>query len=398
MKKQTFKIHKINDKEVIDGRELYSILNIGRDFPTWIRSKVKAAGLIEGKDFVINKRQNDKVRHSLDYSIEIGAAIKMLETMRVTNNTIKVINQLNSIYSKQEKDFKFTDTIKEHNNVHVVKMNPILIEENNYFGQVRFTIINDREYAVAKDIAVALGYSNTSQAIRTHCKGVLETSVPTRGGKQIMKVISEGDIYRLIAGSKLPAAEKFESWIFDEVLPSIRKHGLYASENTIDKMLNDPDYAIKLLENYKKEKEQKEALLKEHKKNQPKIMAYNEFIDSDGLYTFSTAAKILAIPRTATSNIIIGRNTLLAWLRRDGILISEGEERNIPYQRYFKQGLFRLQPVDGEEIKNNRLSVRITPKGIEWLYKKYRYSNMPKKIDIDKIVASNDVEYLNIAM
>lgn len=106
-------------------------------------------------------------------------------------------------------------------------MKELHIFENSEFGKVRTVTIDNKPYFVAKDIAKSLGYTETAKAIRTHCKGVSEMDIPTNGGIQKAKVIPEGDVYRLIVRSKLPSAEKFESWVFDEVLPSIRKTGSY---------------------------------------------------------------------------------------------------------------------------------------------------------------------------
>jgi len=94
----------------------------------------------------------------------------------------------------------------------------------NFKGNNVRTVVKDNEiWFVAKDIAGILGYADTSYAISTHCKGVGETSLPSAGGNQIFKVISERDVYRLIMKSRLPAAEQFEEWVVSEVLPSIRK-------------------------------------------------------------------------------------------------------------------------------------------------------------------------------
>lgn len=107
-------------------------------------------------------------------------------------------------------------------------MNELKVFENSEFGQVRTVDIGGKTYFVANDVAKSLGYAETAKAVRTHCKGVSEMDIPTNGGIQKMKVIPEGDIYRLVIKSQLPSAERFESWIFDEVIPSIRKHGMYA--------------------------------------------------------------------------------------------------------------------------------------------------------------------------
>lgn len=122
---------------------------------------------------------------------------------------------------------------------------------NDVFGNIRGAEINGKPYFVGKDIAIALGYAKPTDAVRKHCKGVSKMEIPTNGGVQKVSIISEGDLYRLIAHSKLPEAEKFESWVFDEVLPSIRKHGMYAT----DDLLNDPDLMIKAASKIKEEKE-----------------------------------------------------------------------------------------------------------------------------------------------
>ncbi|SHH24630.1 BRO-N domain-containing protein [Clostridium grantii] len=107
------------------------------------------------------------------------------------------------------------------------------IFNNEEFGSVRWVKYNNKDYAVANDIASSLGYSSPKDAVSRHCKGGVETSLPSNGGMQIMKIIPEGDIYRLVIKSKLPDAEKFESWIFDEVLPSIRKTGGYVNNEEL---------------------------------------------------------------------------------------------------------------------------------------------------------------------
>jgi len=109
-------------------------------------------------------------------------------------------------------------------------MNELKIFENTEFGQVRTVTIEDKIYFVASDVAKALGYAKPQNAISAHCKGTLKWGIPTNGGNQEMNIIPEGDIYRLVVKSELPSAEKFESWVFDEVLPTIRKQGSYMPE------------------------------------------------------------------------------------------------------------------------------------------------------------------------
>ena len=107
-------------------------------------------------------------------------------------------------------------------------MNELQVFNNSDFGCVRTLEADGKILFAASDIAKALGYTNPSKAVNDHCKGITKCYTPTVGGVQALNFIPEGDVYRLIAHSKLPSAEKFESWVFDEVLPTIHKTGSYS--------------------------------------------------------------------------------------------------------------------------------------------------------------------------
>ena len=106
-------------------------------------------------------------------------------------------------------------------------MNELQIFNSEEFGDIRTAEIDGKPYFVGTDVAKALGYNNPRDAVSRHCKGVVKRDTPTSSGIQSMSYINEGDLYRLIMKSKLPSAEKFESWVMDEVLPTIRKTGSY---------------------------------------------------------------------------------------------------------------------------------------------------------------------------
>ena len=134
-------------------------------------------------------------------------------------------------------------------------MNELQIFNNEEFGSVRAVEINGEPWFVANDVAKALGYSNPSKATNDHCKkAILRRGNDSLGREQEFKYIPEGDVYRLIIRSNLPAAEKFETWVFDEVIPDIRKHGIYATDNVINQILNNPDFGIELLNTLKQER------------------------------------------------------------------------------------------------------------------------------------------------
>lgn len=176
-------------------------------------------------------------------------------------------------------------------------MSKLTIFENKRFGTVRTIEENGKVIFCGTDVASSLGYTNPQKAIKDHCKkdGVTFRSViDSLGRTQQAKFISEGNLYRLISHSKLPAAEQFEKWIFDEVLPSIRQHGLYAT----DQLLNDPDLAIAAFTSLKKEREKAKALEERIAiQNQqivemkPKVSYYDLVLNCRDLVAISVIAK-----------------------------------------------------------------------------------------------------------
>ena len=109
-------------------------------------------------------------------------------------------------------------------------MNELKVFENSEFGKLHIMLIEGKEYFPATECAKVLGYARPADAVRDHCKGVVKMPTPSNGGIQEKGFIPEGDLYRLIIRSKLPAAERFEKWVFDEVLPELRKTGSYSTD------------------------------------------------------------------------------------------------------------------------------------------------------------------------
>ena len=126
--------------------------------------------------------------------------------------------------------------------------------EHERFGQISTAIMEgDKILFKANDVAQALGYVAYQKAIRIHCKGVTILDTPSEGGSQSTKYISESDVYRLVMRSKLPEAEKFQDWVCEDVLPSIRKHGAYMTDKVLEDCIKNPDFAIGLLNSLKDE-------------------------------------------------------------------------------------------------------------------------------------------------
>lgn len=129
-------------------------------------------------------------------------------------------------------------------------MSNLKVFENQEFGKIRTIEEDGKVLFCGSDVAKVLGYKNPSKALSDHCKGVTKRYTPTQSGTQEMNFISEGDVYRLIANSKLPSAERFEGWVFDEVLPSIRKDGSYI----IGQSTSEPTPYLQLLAETEREK------------------------------------------------------------------------------------------------------------------------------------------------
>ena len=116
-------------------------------------------------------------------------------------------------------------------------MNELKVFQNSEFGELGVLIIDGKEFFPASQCAAILGYKSPKDAISAHCKGAVKHRLPTNGGTQEVKYIPEGDLYRLIIRSKLPSAEKFEQWVFDEVLPELRKNGSYGNNFNLEEVI-----------------------------------------------------------------------------------------------------------------------------------------------------------------
>ena len=212
--------------------------------------------------------------------------------------------------------------------------NELEIFKNEDFGEVRTLVIDEKPYVLANDVARALGYKRPADAISAHCKGSVKHRYLTNGGEQEAKFIPEGDIYRLIMKSKLPNAEKFESWVMDEVLPTIRKHGVYMTNEVIERTLTDPDYLIQLATALKEERQARLIAEQKIEEQRPLVEFADKVSNSSNLIDMGKMAKLLK-----DENINIGRNRLFEWLRKKDILM----RNNIPYQRYIDGGYFRVK-------------------------------------------------------
>ena len=159
---------------------------------------------------------------------------------------------------------------------------------HEHFGQIRTVEHDGIVLFCGRDVATALGDANTKDALARHCKGVVKHyPLQTPGGIQHARFITEGDLYRLIVSSKLPTAARFESWVFDEVLPSIRRHGVYA----IDELLQNDEFLEQAIAHLRAERVKRLAAEQALLEAAPKISYYDIVLQSDSLLTTTEIAK-----------------------------------------------------------------------------------------------------------
>ena len=236
----------------------------------------------------------------------------------------------------------------------------IEIFKNDEFGEIRTTTVDGEPWFIGKDAALALGYSNTRDAIYKHVddedKGVANCDTPS--GIQSMIIINESGLYSLVMSSKLPTAKKFKRWVTSEVLPAIRKHGMYAT----DDLLNDPDLAIKTFQLLKEEREKRKVLEAQAEADKPKV------IFSDAISASKTSILVGDLAKLLRQNgVDIGQKRLFEWFREHGYLIKQrGASWNMPTQRALESGFFEVKEsthMAGDGVTIVKRTPKVTGKG-----------------------------------
>ena len=235
------------------------------------------------------------------------------------------------------------------------------------------TIEKDGEpWFVGKDVAAVLGYANASKAIQDHVDAEDKLnndsllSLGQRGGW----LINESGLYSLILSSKMPNAKKFKRWVTSVVLPSIRKHGAYMTDQTLEQALTSPDFLIQLATQLKEEKEQRKQLEAKVEQDKPKVLFADSVSASKSSILVGELAKILK-----QNGVDTGQFRLFAWLRENGYLIKrEGSDYNMPTQRSAEMGLFEVKQTiithsDGHITTNK--TPKVTGKGQVYFVNKF---------------------------
>lgn len=235
-------------------------------------------------------------------------------------------------------------------------MSELIIFNNPEFGQIRTIEEDGKVLFCGSDVAKALGYKRPKDAVSAHCKGAVKRRTLTNGGEQEMNFIPEGDIYRLVTRSELPGADQFERWIFDEVLPSIRKNGGYI--NGQENMTPEELMAAALIMANKTIENQKvrlSALTVENQIMQPKADYFDDLVDRNLLTGLRETAKELGIKPKEFISFLLSRK----YLYRDK------KGKLMPYQVHVNNGLFELKECFNEKTQWTGTQTLVTPKGRE---------------------------------
>lgn len=244
-------------------------------------------------------------------------------------------------------------------------MNDIQIFKNDSFGSIRTIEHNGEPYFIGVDVAKVLGYANPRKALADHIDAEDKdvTKCYSLGGMQNMTVINESGLYSLILSSKLPKAKEFKHWVTSEILPTIRKHGAYMTEQTLEQALTSPDFLIKLANQLKSEQE-KNAKLTETVDKQ------NELLDkakplvcfANCVKTAETSILVGELAKILRQNgVEIGQKRLFEWMRNNGYLIKSGSDRNMPTQYSMERGWFEIKETVITHA-DGHISINRTPK------------------------------------
>ena len=250
-------------------------------------------------------------------------------------------------------------------------MNELQIFKSEKFGEVRVQVINEIPYFNLNDVCEILGLKNPRDVkTRLNQKGVVISDTPTKSEIQQMNYIDESNFYKCIFRSNKPEAEEITEWVTGDVLPMIRKTGMYAT----DELLNNPDLAIKAFTRLKEEQDKRKQLEKQIEEQAPAVAFANSLSVSDDCILVRELSKILK-----QNGIDVGETRLFEWLRQNGYLISKvGSDWNLPTQKSMNLGLFvikegtRMSTTEGSKITK---TPKVTGKGQQYFLNKFLKNN-----------------------
>lgn len=230
-------------------------------------------------------------------------------------------------------------------------MNELEIFKNEEFGEIRTVLIENEPWFVGKDVAIALGYKDTADSIKRHVdnEDKLTRCFTDSGQKREMIVINESGLYSLILSSKLPKAKEFKHWVTSEVLPTIRKHGAYMTDEKAFDVLHNAGGLADLLQQAAEQLKQKDVQIERMK---PKALFADAVASSKNSILIGELSKIIK-----ANGYDIGQRRLFSWMRDNGYLMKSGEAYNQPTQKSMDLGLMEIKK---STINNPDGSIRTT--------------------------------------
>ena len=244
-------------------------------------------------------------------------------------------------------------------------MSEIQIFNHPSFGDIRTVSIDNEPWFVGKDVAEVLGYKNTKDALSRHVDAEDKQQndgvafYDPIGREQHPTVINESGLYSLILSSKLPNAKEFKRWVTSEVLPSIRKHGAYLTDQKAYDITHNPNSLAELLLQAGEQLKQKDIIIQEMK---PDAILGRAITTADTSILIGDLAKIIS-----QNGVPMGQKRLFEWMRNNGYLIKRnGSDRNMPTQRSMEMGLFEIKEsvhIDGNGCNKITRTTKVTGKG-----------------------------------
>lgn len=249
-------------------------------------------------------------------------------------------------------------------------MNEIQIFSNPQFGEIR-TVIgeNGEPMFCLPDLCRVLELTPSKVAQRLSEDVLSKYPLETAGGIQQTNFVNEDGLYDAILDSRKSEARKFRKWVTSEVLPTIRKHGVYATSQTIDNLLADPDNAIKVFQTLKEERRLRQIAEAKIEADAPKVLFADAVVGSKSTCLIGELAKIIS-----QNGYPIGQNRLFQWLRDNGYLGKHGERYNIPNQQYVEMGLFELKKgvrSGNDGVMKVTMTTKVTGKGQQYFINKF---------------------------
>lgn len=251
-------------------------------------------------------------------------------------------------------------------------MNQLQVFNNQEFGQVRTMMIDGSPWFVAKDVCECLDINNSRQALARLDSDEKNSVILNDGtpGNPEKGIVNEYGLYSLVLSSRKPSAKAFKRWITHEVIPAIRKHGAYMTDETLEQALTSPDFLIRLATELKTEQEARRLAEQKIEADKPKVLFADSVAASHGSILVGELAKLLN-----QNGIDIGQNRLFNWLRENGYLICrKGTDYNMPTQRSMEMQLFNIKETaithsDGHVSISK--TVKVTGKGQVYFVNKF---------------------------